>query len=624
MVGPNPLRMIVPPELRFQSVDGKHLVQALADHYELEVVWLDNNAGAILERGSSDAQIKQILADLKSTDSATRRQAAWSAGWCEDVRVIDPLLDAAGDPAMTSLAAKALYRLDLDVVTLFAAKKMLSVNALVCASLLTDGSPRVRECALTHLDAKTPDDQAVLEHYATESIPTVPPQRDDMPRIDSDRAERLNAAGMLAQVGNEKGWALLEQSLTAKDMNTRQGVLWNLAGTDSDRARILLRKQLADPDAKVRILTVQMLGQRRSAKALPLLTLALADTDDKIRVAAVIALQAIDDDRARALLAKLVDDKSEVVRKLAAAGAKRAAPSPFIMPDPAQPDAAQRRATVLAAVDKALADPNDPQRDAAVDCLAHLGGDWALSRLAKILADPNDQERCAAAIAIGNIGGDPAVALLAKALVGNDDRLRYWAVEGLGNSGSVKAVSVLEQILNTPDDGERDDAVSALESIGGKDALAVMPWGFADDDSFLCRHTAAAITIVGGHRSLPLFQKELKHSSETVRAAVVGALGFVGGPEAFPLLKTALTDPNTRMRAGADESLARMGSDRARDLLLAQWKVESQGNLRNWIRDTLQRQWGQDPIVQKALAQVPDQDPANPTTSDAVVPTVEP
>lgn len=118
--------LLIPRELRGTPMRASKLVEAVAAHHSLKVAWVASGTKAIMYRGAPDAMVQRVLADLLADDPLVRWKAAWEAGRVEDIRMIEPLLDALSDPdkRVAESAGTSASRLGLDVVGAVAGERL--------------------------------------------------------------------------------------------------------------------------------------------------------------------------------------------------------------------------------------------------------------------------------------------------------------------------------------------------------------------------------------------------------------------------------------------------------------------------------------------------------------------
>ncbi|MFH0938911.1 MAG: hypothetical protein V1899_06490 [Planctomycetota bacterium] len=65
--------LLVPVELRFQPVEGRKLIEAVAAAHNLKVAWTQNGRYAVLYTGAADDEIERVRKDLALADATVRR-----------------------------------------------------------------------------------------------------------------------------------------------------------------------------------------------------------------------------------------------------------------------------------------------------------------------------------------------------------------------------------------------------------------------------------------------------------------------------------------------------------------------------------------------------------------------
>jgi len=195
-----PLRLlVVPSELRFKPVPGRELVEAMAKFRGRKVSWLNGGTTAVILRGADEADVRRFLEDIRSEIPAVRADAAWRAGWMEDVRVVPPLAVAAMDDKDKEVSEQAMR------------------------SLARLGWPAVG--AIAPDAAIDPLEKALA---------------------DQNGSVHSSTTFALGSVGGERALALLEKALANQDAIVREhaaDALWRVGG---EKARDLLLKRLAE------------------------------------------------------------------------------------------------------------------------------------------------------------------------------------------------------------------------------------------------------------------------------------------------------------------------------------------------------------------------------------------
>ncbi|MFH0939712.1 MAG: sigma-70 family RNA polymerase sigma factor, partial [Planctomycetota bacterium] len=195
--------LLTPAELRFQPVEGRKLIEAVAATRDLKVAWTQGGKCAVLYIGCADDEVERVRKDLALTDATARREAAWRAGWLRDARVAPLLVKAAKDvdAEVANQVIISLRRVTWNVV--------LALDATAADLLIAE---------LNSLDAEV----------------------------------RSNAVGALGSVGGDKALALIEKALADQNAKVRSSAVGALGSVGGDKALALIEKALADQNAKVR------------------------------------------------------------------------------------------------------------------------------------------------------------------------------------------------------------------------------------------------------------------------------------------------------------------------------------------------------------------------------------
>ncbi|HEX6800323.1 MAG TPA: HEAT repeat domain-containing protein [Ktedonobacterales bacterium] len=122
-----------------------------------------------------------------------------------------------------------------------------------------------------------------------------------------------------------------------------------------------------------------------------------------------------------------------------------------------------------AALIERLADPDADVRRAAVSALGQLGTSGALGALMRLLTDPDPQLRIAVCGALGTLGesGDESAQVgLLHLLEDEDASVRAAAVAALGASGDERALEAIETRRDDPDPWVRNAVIQARRRFG--------------------------------------------------------------------------------------------------------------------------------------------------------------
>jgi RNA polymerase sigma-70 factor (ECF subfamily) len=94
---PKQRSLLIPPELRYQQVEGRRFIDEAAKYNGLSVVWCQNGLTAVIQKNSPDVEIEEIIAGAQSSDWETRLDTAWQLAYCRDVRSFDAWILLAED-----------------------------------------------------------------------------------------------------------------------------------------------------------------------------------------------------------------------------------------------------------------------------------------------------------------------------------------------------------------------------------------------------------------------------------------------------------------------------------------------------------------------------------------------
>jgi HEAT repeat protein len=354
----------------------------------------------------------------------------------------------------------------------------------VALAALKDDSPLVQNQALSLLlvvDPKNPDilprAVAMLEKPASRYQalllvgrmgPAAAKAVPDLAKLlkDPDANLRRNAVLALGQIGpgaREVAPALVEL-LDPGDPSMRSNILnalRNIGGGDPKVMVPALLKALKDDQTFTRPLIFDLLAEQgpAAADAVPMLLEDLRRPTWLYQVQAASALARIAPERARKEGPPLLQ------RWLTPLGTRVIAAGAVLRLDPGHKEA-------LTALQAALKDVQDYQRQQAVDALAAVGppAKEALPALRDALRDRAPYIRVLAAAAVWRVGGDADAALpvlLEGLKAGNLTYVRQQAATKLGDMGPAAkgAVSALLEARTDPDNFLRTSAGNALKKI---------------------------------------------------------------------------------------------------------------------------------------------------------------
>jgi HEAT repeat protein len=164
----------------------------------------------------------------------------------------------------------------------------------------------------------------------------------------------------------------------------------------------------------------------------------------------------------------------------------------------------------------------DEDREAAVAAM----GDAALPQLSKALADPDEDVRLAAVGALGKMQGPGAADGLLAALADSSADVRLKAVEGLGGLGDRRAVQpLLQQFAKDPNPQVRYECLTSLGLIGDPSTVDFLVQGTNDADQFVRLWAMDALCQMGDPHAQERAIALVHDPSRAVRDQVIHACG---------------------------------------------------------------------------------------------------
>jgi HEAT repeat protein len=197
----------------------------------------------------------------------------------------------------------------------------------------------------------------------------------------------------------------------------------------------------------------------------------------------------------------------------------------------------------------------------AVQALAELGGDRAMTEVVAALGDADDQVSRTATSCLRQLG-QQAGPVLTVALGREEEAISRAALALLGELEPPPLQSLVS-ILKNGNDQARDLATSLLISLipqtcddDAREQLfrALLP-SLGDRQPEVRKRAATGLGELGDERGARALAAQLKDGDESVREACAEALQQLGCP-AIPYLLDALVDRNANARAGAARLLA--------------------------------------------------------------------
>jgi HEAT repeat protein len=473
------------------------------------------------------------------------------------------LTDVARDPAV-ELAVRSRAVSALGDLKLPAAQA-----ALASVASDANGTTTIREAAVAEL-TDTGNAAAVR-----------PILNDPDPRI---RTAAARTAGVLRDVGACD--RLVEIAAGDPNLDARLAAIESISNTNRDVDRPRVAALLADPAPEVRRSAASALA-RMGLGTTPEVDRALIarlreDDDSSVRAAAAYALARVPDEPGRrdeaeaALIAALAADSEQLRR--AAAFALGIVDGPRAgdallealrrKPDVAVIEALGklRVATAVDDLRRALHDPNDGVRRAAVTALGAIGTEPAVAALFEALKDPNPYVRDAARNAIDRTG-QPSRDVLEERGKSDAPQVRSSVLRKIAQTKDGATVDTLIQGLSDPNAEVRQTAINGLGAQRDDESVERIASLLDSNDATVRVGAAAALARIPSPRAREALRKHATDRDPQVRAAVIRALADNPDDDGRRLFQAASTDPDPEVRKAAAEGLARSGSDESKRAL---------------------------------------------------------
>jgi HEAT repeat protein len=433
----------------------------------------EQRLGARLRAATADAPfLSDALARLAEAPLTTRLVLVQFLGWLGRPDCVVPLLEAAGDEALSEVVIAALAGAGAAAEASIQSEwAKLSETARVRACALLgrtrgEAGEALLRRALAHGDPAlcAVAAGALAERGASSALPALVAalrnaaasegEAESDGQVELEQAIESLLAGADAALGDRVA-ALLDAEMDGAPEGFRlaSARLLGCIGTAAHRERLELL--LSDPSAAVRRAAVESLA-RVAPQQLEQLRCVLADEAPQVRIGAANALAASGDAAVVADLAGLLDDAEPrvVVAALRALAVwARAAGS----------DEARHRALLLLSVGLAHGGPSGL---AALDALGAIGGEDAveLARDALASADPEIAE--AAVACVGAHGGRVALNDLLPALAHPAWNVRARVAQVMEERRHVHAIpSLIRQLDQERDDFVRGAILTALGTL---------------------------------------------------------------------------------------------------------------------------------------------------------------
>jgi HEAT repeat protein len=373
---------------------------------------------------------------------------------------------------------------------------------------------------------------------------------------DEDATVRALACDALARCGDTRRVAVLFTLLSDQDLRVSQAALAAVQSLGSAETKELALRAAHAENPQLRAAALRILGYFAYPEGLSLLIEASRDSDESLRLAALSGLPLMDAPSALSALLTARGHRSPRTR----AAALRALGQ---IPGNRQ---------VVGALLESLRDPDPWVRYYACQSLGKARDESTTEAIAALLADDSGQVRVAAVEALAHLGGERAFGVLASLMHTEDPDLFRAALVGLGISKRKEALKPLRLAAISPTAATRLVALSALGELGLLESVPILANAAEDSDPGV---RTAAESFLAAHPH-PAASSELLRllSRNPGRESLIQALArpIEGRVEA---LLAALGFADDALAAALVSALSRMNSEAANAGLRAAFAAES-------------------------------------------------
>ncbi len=200
---------------------------------------------------------------------------------------------------------------------------------------------------------------------------------------------------------------------------------------------------------------------------------------------------------------------------------------------------------------RALCDPEEPVREAAVLAAAELGEPMLVDELLALLGSGREDLDYCVIRAVGDIGAREAGAFLVEYLSrGVSRQLEYVIVETLGKLAYREASDlVTRRYLQHVDPDIRRLAVYTLGELADQESLKAVEEAVGDPHWSVRIAALRVLGKIGGGRELPLLLQGVNDADAMVRKHAITVLGELRNPVTVPELVALLDDPEVGKHA---------------------------------------------------------------------------
>jgi HEAT repeat protein len=288
---------------------------------------------------------------------------------------------------------------------------------------------------------------------------------------------------------------------------------------------------------------VRLAWQIGGRAVLPFLRSLLEDTAGPVRMA-VMEVLAESGEPAAVEIAEdlLANDSSAAVRATAVYTLARSAPH-----------------TRLAALSRALSDPDPDVRATAVEALPRGSAADLMDLLLPALQDPDDRVWRASLRHLAALP-DQELPLLWAALRESPLPKQEELLRSIERNDPDRLAALSLQNVHNADSADRVLATELAARAGTSESTAAVVSALSDPDPLVRRTAAAEMTTLRSPAAVGALTRSLADPQSDVRVEAVRALGMIDDDGVPPVLMAALKDPELRVREMAAEALRRWHS----------------------------------------------------------------
>ncbi len=224
----------------------------------------------------------------------------------------------------------------------------------------------------------------------------------------------------------------------------------------------------------------------------PIFKICLDDEDGEVKKKAIRGLKDCDDLSFMRKLIKLLQDKDEGVREMAAS-----ALGDFTL----RAELGKLSKEVSECLEKALlnvleADDSLRVKRRAIESLGHFSRERVKEEIIKAYRSGDRELRIGAIYAMGKNCDPSWIPFLMESLESHDPEIRYEAARSCGEIGAKKMVPKLINLLKDPDDEVKLMTIITLGKIGGEEALRKLKECLEDEDELVREAAQEALSYI--------------------------------------------------------------------------------------------------------------------------------